>query len=85
MKHWGTSNDHVRPSLAGLALLAAVIAAGSQRIVTDAWAEEHIGTNLRGSLVDFGEGLIRFIGMPEPRSVSAGLAHAASHVIPPRL
>lgn len=47
------------------ALLAAVIATESERIVTDAWVNERVDADLRQALTDFGERLLRFIAQDD--------------------
>lgn len=59
------------------ALLAAVIAAESERIVTDAWAQDHLDRPMQQTLVAFGQNLLRFIAEPDTMAFERLIAQAA--------
>lgn len=59
------------------ALIAAVIAGESERIVNDAWAQANLDAPLEAALVGFGEQLLQFIAEPETMAFERLVAHLA--------
>lgn len=59
------------------ALLAAVIDAQSQRIATDAWADEVLATDIETALLAFGERLMAFLAEPDTFAYERLVAQAA--------
>ena len=59
------------------ALLAAVIDAQSQRIATDAWAEEVLSTDIATALIASGERLMTFLAEPDTFAYERLVAQAA--------
>lgn len=59
------------------ALLAAVIAAESERIVMDAWAQDHLDRPIQQTLTGFGRNLLRFIAEPDTMAFERLIAQAA--------
>lgn len=59
------------------ALLAAMIAAESERIVTDTWAQDHLSADLADALIGFGERLVRFTARADTMAYERLIAQVA--------